>query len=471
MGKVKITETVLRDSHQSLIATRMTMDEMLPVLHQLDKIGYHSLEAWGGATFDACLRFLNEDPWQRLRTIRENVKNTKLQMLFRGQNILGYRHYSDDVVEYFVQKSIANGIDILRIFDALNDARNLKTAINATKKEGGHVQAAISYTTDPKEAETKFYTIEYYTQYAKQLEEMGADSICIKDMAGLLLPYDAYELVKALKETVKVPIQLHTHYTAGVASMTAVKAIEAGVDVVDTAISPMAQGTSQMPTESLVAALAGTEYDTGLDLNELNVLTKHFTALREKYLAEGLMDPKVMKVNVNALINQVPGGMLSNLVSQLKQAGKSDMLDAVLEEIPRVRADSGNPPLVTPSSQIVGTQAVFNVLFGERYKNVTKEFRALIKGEYGKTPVDLDPEFVKKIIGDEERITARPADALAPELDTLREKCAQYLEQDEDVLSYALFEQVAEKFFEYRKAHKYNIDASNADKELGIHSV
>ncbi len=471
MGKVKITETVLRDSHQSLIATRMTTEEMLPILGQLDKIGYHSLEAWGGATFDACLRFLNEDPWQRLRTIRDNVKNTKLQMLFRGQNILGYRHYSDDVVEYFVQKSIANGIDILRIFDALNDPRNLKTAIDATKKEGGHVQAAVSYTTDPKEATVKFYTLDYYAKYAKQLEEMGADSICIKDMAGLLLPYDAYDLVKALKETVKIPIQLHTHYTAGVASMTAVKAIEAGVDIVDTAISPMAQGTSQMPTESLVASLAGTEFDTGLDLNELNVVTKHFTALREKYLGDSLMDPKVMKVNVNALINQVPGGMLSNLVSQLKQAGKSDMLDAVLEEIPRVRADSGNPPLVTPSSQIVGTQAVFNVLFGERYKTVTKEFKALIKGEYGRTPMELDPAFIKKILGDEERITYRPADALKPELDELREKCAQYLEQDEDVLSYALFEQVAEKFFEYRKAHKYNIDATNADKDLGVHSV
>ena len=471
MAKVKITETVLRDSHQSLIATRMTTEEMLPILEQLDKIGYHSLEAWGGATFDSCLRFLNEDPWQRLRTIRDKVKNTKLQMLFRGQNILGYRHYSDDVVEYFVQKSIANGIDIIRIFDALNDPRNLKTAIDATKKEGGHVQAAVSYTTDPKGAEKKFYTTEYYTGYAKQLEEMGADSICIKDMAGLLLPYDAYELVKALKETVKIPIQLHTHYTAGVASMTIMKAIEAGVDVVDTAISPMAQGTSQMPTESLVASLAGTEYDTGLDLGELNVVTKHFTALREKYLAAGLMDPKVMKVNVNALINQVPGGMLSNLVSQLKQAGKSEMLDAVLDEIPKVRADSGNPPLVTPSSQIVGTQAVFNVLNGERYKMVTKEFRGLIRGEYGKTPMDLDPEFVKKIIGDEERITSRPADALKPELDELRAKCAQYIEQDEDVLSYALFEQVAVKFFEYRKAQKYKIDMTSADKELGIHSV
>ena len=465
MSKLLITETVLRDSHQSLIATRMTTADMLPILETMDKVGYYSLEAWGGATFDACMRFLNEDPWERLRAIRERVKNTKLQMLFRGQNILGYRHYSDDVVEYFVQKSIANGIDILRIFDALNDARNLETAIKATRKEGGHVQAAISYTTGP------VYDIEYYTNYAKQLEEMGADSICIKDMAGLLLPYTTYDLVKALKETVKVPIQLHTHYTAGVASMSTMKAIEAGVDVVDTAISPMAQGTSHMPTESLVAALAGTEYDTGIDLTELNEITKYFTPLREKYLASGLMDPKVMKVNVNALINQVPGGMLSNLVSQLKQAGKSDLLDAVLEEVPRVRADAGYPPLVTPSSQIVGTQAVFNVLNGERYKMVTKEFRGLVRGDYGKTPVAMDPEFVKKIIGDAEQITCRPADLLKPELDELRAKIPQYMEQDEDVLSYALFEQVALKFFEYRKQQKYGIDATAADAANGIHSI
>ena len=465
MAKIKITETVLRDSHQSLIATRMTTEDMLPILETMDKVGYYSLEAWGGATFDACMRFLNEDPWERLRAIRARVKNTKLQMLFRGQNILGYRHYSDDVVEYFVQKSIANGIDILRIFDALNDARNLETAIKATRKEGGHVQAAISYTTGP------VYDINYYTTYAKQLEEMGADSICIKDMAGLLLPYTTYDLVKALKETVKVPIQLHTHYTAGVASMSTMKAIEAGVDVVDTAISPMAQGTSHMPTESLVAALAGTEYDTGIDLTELNEITKYFTPLREKYLADGLMDPKVMKVNVNALINQVPGGMLSNLVSQLKQAGKSDLLDAVLEEVPRVRADAGYPPLVTPSSQIVGTQAVFNVLYGERYKTVTKEFRGLVRGDYGQTPVAMDPEFVKKVIGDAEQITCRPADLLKPELDELRAKIPQYMEQDEDVLSYALFEQVALKFFEYRKQQKYGIDATAADAANGIHSI
>ena len=465
MAKVKITETVLRDSHQSLIATRMTTAEMLPILEQMDKVGYHSLEAWGGATFDACMRFLNEDPWERLRAIRDKVKNTKLQMLFRGQNILGYRHYSDDVVEYFVQKSLANGIDIIRIFDALNDPRNLKTAINATKKEGGHVQAAFSYTTGP------VYTMEYYSKYAKQLEEMGADSICIKDMAGLLKPYDAYELVKTIKESVKVPVQLHTHYTAGLASMTLMKAVEAGVDVIDTAISPMAMGTSQPPTEAMVAALAGTPYDTGINLSDLDKVTKHFTPLREKYLASGLLNPKALKVDVNALVYQVPGGMLSNLMSQLAQAGKSDKLTEVLEEVPRVRADVGYPPLVTPSSQIVGTQAVFNVIMGERYKTVTKEFKGIVRGEYGKTPVAIDPKFVKKIIGDEKPIDYRPADALKPELEQLRSEIAQYLEQDEDVLSYALFPEVSKKFFEYRKAKKYGIDAEHADKANGIHSI
>ena len=465
MAKVKITETVLRDSHQSLIATRMTTEEILPVLELLDEVGYHSLEAWGGATFDACLRFLNEDPWERLRKIRAQVKNTKLQMLFRGQNILGYRHYADDVVEYFVQKSIANGIDILRIFDALNDPRNLETAINATKKEGGHVQAAISYTTGP------VYSNEYFVKYAKQLESMGADSICIKDMSGLLLPYDAFELVSALKKEVKLPIQLHTHYTAGVASMTILKAVEAGVDVIDTAISPMAMGTSQPPTEPIVAALAGTEYDTGLDLNKLDEVCKYFTPLKERYLKEGLLDPKVLKVDVNALLYQVPGGMLSNLVSQLKQAGKSELLSEVLAEVPRVRADSGYPPLVTPSSQIVGTQAVFNVLMGERYKTVTKEFKGIVRGDYGTTPVPIDPEFVKKIIGDEKQITCRPADNIKPELDTLREKVSEWSEQEEDVLSYALFEQVATKFFEYRKNQKYGLDGTNADAENKIHTV
>ncbi len=465
MGKVKICETVLRDSHQSLIATRMTTEEMLPILTALDSVGYHSLEAWGGATFDSCLRFLNEDPWERLRKIRSAVKNTKLQMLFRGQNILGYRHYADDVVEYFVQKSIANGIDIIRIFDALNDKRNLKTAIKATKKEQGHVQAAISYTTSP------VHTEEAFAKFAKELEDMGADSICIKDMAGLLKPYDAYSLVKAIKETVSLPVELHTHYTSGLASMTILKAVEAGCDIVDTAISPMAMGTSQPPTEPFVATLAGTEYDTGLDLEKLDVVCKYFTDLRERYIAEGLLDTKVLKANINALMYQVPGGMLSNLISQLKQAGKSELLDTVLAEVPRVRADAGYPPLVTPSSQIVGTQAVFNVIGGERYKMVTKEFKGLVRGEYGKTPAPIDPEFRKKIIGNDKPIDTRPADALKPELDALREKIKGYAEQDEDVLSYALFEQVALKFFENRAARKHGVDKDNSDSELKVHPV
>lgn len=466
MAKVKICESVLRDAHQSLIATRMTTEEMLPILEEMDKIGYHSLEAWGGATFDSCLRFLNEDPWDRLRKIRDKVKNTKLQMLFRGQNILGYRHYADDVVEYFVQKSIANGIDIIRIFDALNDPRNLKTAIAATNKEGGHVQAAISYTTGP------CYDTEYFVKYTKQLVEMGVGSICIKDMAGLLKPYDAEVLVKALKtEFPNLPVELHTHYTAGLASMTLLKAVEAGCDIIDTAISPLALGTSQPATEPMVAALQGTPYDTGLDLSALKKISDYFMPLREKYLADGLLDPKVLKVDASTLLYQVPGGMLSNLISQLKQAGKSDKLTEVLEEVPRVRADAGYPPLVTPSSQIVGTQAVFNVLNGERYKMTTKEFRGLIRGEYGKTPMPIDPAFKKTIIGDEKEITCRPADLIAPELDKIRADAADYIEQDEDVLSYALFEQVATKFFENRRATKLGLDLENSDSEKKIHTI
>ncbi len=466
MSKVLITETVLRDAHQSLAATRMTTEEMIPVLEDMDKVGYYSLEAWGGATFDSCLRFLHEDPWVRLRTIKDHVKNTKLQMLFRGQNILGYRHYADDVVEYFVQKSIANGIDIIRIFDALNDARNLETAIKATIKEKGHVQAAISYTTSP------FHTNEGFAQYAKQLEEMGANSICIKDMSGLLKPYEAYQLVKTIKSTVSIPVNLHCHYTAGLGSMTLLKAIEAGVDNVDTAISPLAMGTSHTPTESLVATLQGTPYDTGLDLAKLDVVAKHFNKIRENYLASGLIDPKVLKVDVNALRYQVPGGMLSNLISQLKMAGKSDKLDAVLEEVANVRADAGFPPLVTPTSQIVGTQAVNNVLFANegRYARVTKEFKGLVRGEYGKCPAPISDDFKKKIIGDDEIIDYRPADKIAPEIESLKERVAPYSEQDEDLLSLALFEQVAIKFFDWRKQKKYGLD-ENADAKNGIHAI
>ena len=465
MAKIRLTETVLRDAHQSLAATRMTTDEMLPVLEKLDKVGFFSLEAWGGATFDSCLRFLNEDPWQRLRTIREHVKDTKLQMLFRGQNILGYRHYADDVVEYFVQKSIANGIDVIRIFDALNDPRNLKTAISAAKREGGTVQAAISYTTGP------VYNTKYFTEYAKTLADMGADIICIKDMAGLLKPYDAYELVKAIKTEVGLPVCLHTHCTAGLAQMTTLKAIEAGADIIDTAISPLSTGTSQPSTEPLVASLAGSEYDTGLDLLALDKVTQHFDKIRTKYLESGLIDPKVMKVDINALIYQVPGGMLSNLVSQLKQVGSPEKLPEVLAEVPEVRRDAGYPPLVTPTSQIVGTQAVLNVLAGQRYKSVTKEFKGMIRGEYGTSPVPVDPEFAKQILGDTELIDYRPADKIAPELDNLRAKVAPYYEKDEDILTLALFEQVAEKYFEFRKNKKYGIDGDNADKKNGILSV
>ena len=465
MGKVKITETVLRDAHQSLIATRMTTDEMLPILPLMDKVGYHSVECWGGATFDSCLRFLNEDPWERLRILRKNLPNTKLQMLFRGQNMLGYRHYADDVVEYFVQKSVANGIDIIRIFDALNDIRNLQTAINAAKKEGAHTQVAISYTLG------EVFTTEYYVNYAKQIEAAGADSICIKDMAALLTPYETEKLVKALKAAVKIPIQLHTHYTSGLASMCLLKGIEAGVDVIDTAMSPLAMGTSHPATESMVAALKGTEYDTGLDIKALSEIRDFFTPLREKYLKSGLLDPKMLGVDANTLLYQVPGGMLSNLVSQLKQAGKADKLDEVLAEVPRVREDSGYPPLVTPTSQIVGTQAVFNVIMGERYKMVTKEFKDMVAGKYGKTPCDIDPEFQKKIVGDDEIITCRPADLIHDKIDDFKDEIKEYYEQEEDVLSYAQFGQVAIKFFQKRRDKKYNLDGKHEDFESKVHPV
>lgn len=462
---IGITETILRDAHQSLIATRMTTEEMLPMLPMLDKIGFHSLECWGGATFDSCLRFLNEDPWERLRTIRKLCPNTKLQMLFRGQNMLGYRHYADDVVEYFVKAAVNNGIDIIRIFDALNDIRNLETSINAAKKENAHVQAAVSYTTGD------VFTDEYYANYARQLESAGADSICIKDMAGLLTPYAAYNLVTAIKKSVSLPIQLHTHYTSGLGSMVLLKSIEAGADVVDTAMSPLSLGTSHAPTESIVAALKGTEWDTGLDLEALDEISKYVTTLRKKYLANGLLDEKMLQVDAKALIYQVPGGMLSNLVSQLKQAGKEDKLPEVLAEVPRVREECGNPPLVTPSSQIVGTQAVFNVIGGERYKMVTKEFKSLVRGEYGKTPVEIDPEFRKKIIGDDQPITCRPADQIKPELEKLRAEITGMSEQEEDILSYAMFNEVAKKFFTVRNNAKYGVDNKYADAKNKVHPV
>ncbi|GKX30145.1 oxaloacetate decarboxylase [Vallitalea longa] len=462
---VQITDTILRDAHQSLIATRMKIEDMLPIVEKLDKVGYHSVECWGGATFDACLRFLKEDPWERLRKLRSGFKNTKLQMLLRGQNILGYRHYSDDVVEYFVQKTIANGIDILRIFDALNDPRNLKTAIDATKKEGGHAQIAISYTL------SEVHTLEYYAKLAKQLEDMGADSICIKDMAGLLVPYSATELVKTLKETVKVPIQLHAHYTSGVASMTYLKAVEAGADIIDTAMSPFSMGTAQPATEVMVETFKGTPYDTGFDQDLLSEIADYFRPQREKALETGLMNPKVLGVNIKTLLYQVPGGMLSNLVSQLQKQNAENKFYDVLEEIPRVRADYGYPPLVTPSSQIVGTQAVLNVLSGERYKMVTKESKALVRGEYGRTPVPISDKIKKIIIGKEKQITCRPADLIKPELKKIESEMKKYKQQDEDVLSYALFPQVAEDFFKYREAQQTKVDPNMADKDNKVYPV
>ncbi|MBQ9886383.1 MAG: oxaloacetate decarboxylase subunit alpha [Lachnospiraceae bacterium] len=462
---VGIMETILRDAHQSLIATRMPTEMMLPIVDKMDKVGYHAVECWGGATFDASLRFLKEDPWERLRKLRDGFKNTKLQMLFRGQNILGYRHYADDVVEYFVQKSIANGIDIIRIFDCLNDIRNLQTAVNAAKKEGGHAQVALSYTLGDA------YTLDYWTDMAKKIEDMGANSICIKDMAGLLLPYKATELVTALKETTSLPIQLHTHYTSGVASMTYLKAVEAGVDVIDCAISPFALGTSQPATEVMVETFKGTPYDTGYDQKLLAEIADYFRPYRDECLENGLINPKNLGVNIKTLLYQVPGGMLSNLTSQLKEQGAEDKFYDVLEEVPRVRKDLGEPPLVTPSSQIVGTQAVFNVLMGERYKMVTKETKAVLLGEYGQTVKPFDKKVQEKCIGDQKPITCRPADLIENELDKLEAQMSQYKEQEEDVLSYALFPQVATDFFKYREAQQTKVDPNTADTKSKVYPV
>ncbi len=444
MNKLLITETILRDAHQSQAATRMRTEDMLPVLDKLDKVGYFSLECWGGATYDACLRFLNEDPWDRLRALKEGLPNTKLQMLLRGQNLLGYKHYADDVVDLFIKKSIENGIDILRIFDALNDVRNLKQAIESTKKYGGICEAALSYTTSP------VHNIEYFVDLSKTLVNMGADIICIKDMANLLLPYDAFTLVKEIKSAVNVPVHLHTHNTTGTGSMTYLKAIEAGVDIIDTALSPLANGTSQPATESIVATLQGTDRETGLDLTLLTEISEHFKKIADRLKSEGYLNPKVLNVDVNTLLYQVPGGMLSNLINQLKEQGASDKLPEVLAEVPKVRKDMGYPPLVTPTSQIVGTQAVLNVVLGERYKMVTKEIKGLLKGEYGKLPAEPDPEVLKKCIGNEERITCRPADLLKPEYENYKAEMLKYYTKEEDVLSYCMFPQVSEKFFKYR---------------------
>ncbi len=444
MSKLYITDTILRDAHQSQAKTRMKIEDMIPALETLDSIGYWSLECWGGATFDACMRFLNEDPWERLRTLKKHMPNTKLQMLFRGQNILGYKHYADDVVEAFCKKSIENGIDVVRVFDALNDPRNLEAAIKFVKHYGGLCEAAISYTTSPVHNE------DYFVKLACTLEKMGADTICIKDMANLLLPYDAYKLVKKLKENVSVPIHLHTHNTAGTGDMTNLMAVKAGVDIVDCALSPLANGTSNPATEALVATLQGTDRDTGLDLNKLNKAAAHFRKVADDLKARGDLDPKVLNVDANTLLYQVPGGMLSNLMGQLKDNNAEDKLYEVLAEVPRVRKDFGYPPLVTPTSQIVGTQAVLNVLSGERYKMITKESKGLLKGEYGNLPGEVNEEIRKKAIGNEEVITCRPADLLEPELEKYKEETKGIAKSEEDVLSYALFPQVAKKFFDER---------------------
>ncbi len=465
MGKVKITETVLRDGHQSLIATRMTTEEMLPILETMDNAGYHALEMWGGATYDSCLRFLDEDPWERLRAIRKKVKNTKLQMLLRGQNLLGYKHYADDVVDEFVDRAISNGMDIIRTFDALNDTRNLESSIKAIKKYGGHAQGCVSYTISP------IHTNETFVKLGKELQDMGCDSFCIKDMAGLLTPKNTYDLVSAIKKELSIPVELHTHATSGLGSMTYLKAAEAGVDIIDTAISPFSGGTSQPPTEPLAATLEEAGFEPGLNMDALNEIAEYFRPIREKYIANGLMDPKLMGVDINTLIYQVPGGMLSNLVKQLKEANAMDKYEEVLKEVPRVREDFGYPPLVTPSSQIVGTQSVLNVLTGERYKMVPNEARNIVKGMYGRTTVPIKEELVKKILGDEEQVTCRPADLLEPELEQAKRDCAQYYQQPEDVLTQAFFPKVAEDFFKRRIEKQEKLDLSLLDEENSVYPV
>lgn len=455
---IKIMETSLRDGHQSLMATRLKTSEILPILEKMDRAGYYSMEVWGGATFDSCIRFLNEDPWTRLREIRKRVKNTKLQMLLRGQNLLGYRHYSDDVVEKFVEKSIENGIDIIRIFDALNDIRNLKTATLATKKYGGHAQLAISYTISP------VHTIEYYKKLALEMQEMGADSIAIKDMAGILLPEVGYELIKELKKEITIPIELHSHETSGIASMLYLRGIDAGIDIIDTGISPLAGGTAQPPTESMARTLMGTPNDPKLDMPLLKEIAEYFKPIRKKYLDEGILNPQALFVEPSILEYQLPGGMLSNLLSQLRNQKAEDKYEEVLKEIPRVRKDLGYPPLVTPLSQMVGTQAVFNVLTGQRYKMIPKEIKDYVRGLYGKSPAPISDEIKEKIIGDEEVFTGRPADLLKPEFEELKAEIGDLAKSDEEVLEYAMFPQVAKTYLEKKytkvpdkKYHNINI--------------
>ena len=441
MKPVRITDTILRDAHQSLLATRMRTEDMLPIAEKLDRVGYHSVEMWGGATFDSCLRFLNEDPWERIRLLKARMPHTPFQMLLRGQNIVGYHHYPDDIVERFIVRACANGIDIFRIFDALNDVRNMAWAMEVAKREGGHVQASICYTISP------VHTIESYVEMAKTLADMGADSICIKDMAGLLAPYTAYELVKRLKEAIALPIQLHTHCTSGMGTATLLKAVEAGVDIVDTAISSLALGTSQPPTETVVSILKGTPRDTGLDLELLSEIAAYFAEVRKRYA----QFESGIGVDVNVLKFQIPGGMLSNLMAQLREQGAEHRYREVLDEVPRVRQELGYPPLVTPTSQLVGAQAVFNVLLGERYKVIPQEVKDYIRGFYGRPPAPIDPEVRKQAIGDEEPIDCRPADLIPPGYEKAAAEIGDLARSEEDVLSYALFPQVARDFLRRRR--------------------
>ena len=462
MKKIQFTETVLRDGQQSLIATRMPTSDMLPILKTMDQVGYHALEMWGGATFDACLRFLNEDPWERLRAIRKEVKKTKLQMLLRGQNLLGYKNYADDVVADFVTKSVENGIDILRLFDALNDVRNLETAIRATKAAGGHCQTAISYTT------SQIHTVDYFVDLAHKMANLGADSICIKDMAGVLTPQTGYELVSRIKDAVDLPLEVHTHATSGIAEMTYLKVAEAGADIIDTAISSFAGGTSQPATESVAIALEDCGFATGLDLQKVAEIAEHFNPVRDRFREEGLLNPKVKDIEPKTLIYQVPGGMLSNLLSQLTEQGLQDKYEEVLAEVPKVRADLGYPPLVTPLSQMVGTQALMNVISGERYKLVPSEIKDYVKGLYGQSPAPITDEIKETIIGDAEVITVRPADLLAPQLPAFREEIAEYAKSEEDVLMYALFPQQAQDFLGRREDPFYDVPVQTVSVRIAV---
>lgn len=452
MKNIRFMETVLRDGQQSQIATRMPFSDMLPILETMDHAGYHALEVWGGATFDSAIRFLNEDPWERLRMIRQHVKKTKLQMLLRGQNLLGYKHYADDVVTEFVHKSVENGIDIIRIFDALNDPRNLETAIRATKEAGGEAQAAISYTT------SDFHTIPYFVQLAQELEKLGADSIAIKDMAGVLTPNDAYALVSEIKAAVNVPLEVHTHATSGIAEMTYLKSVEAGADIIDTAISSFSGGTSQPSTESMAIALSDLGYNTNLDVAQLSKIAEHFNPVRDRFRKAGLFNPKVKDTEPRTLLYKVPGGMLSNLLNQLKEQGLEDRYQEVLEEVPNVRADLGFPPLVTPLSQMVGTQAVMNVISGERYKLVPKEIKEYVKGYYGRPPVPISAAIRHQIIGDDtDVITVRPADLIKPQMAQFRKEIGAYAHSTEDVLMYALFPEQAKDFLGRREDPFYDV--------------